>query len=483
MNRRLPIRRSTIIMVGLAAFIMGLGLSARGIVLSLAWAIPASCLLIANSKRTNWITFVCVALIGLCLGGWRGGVFQKRLAPYQELYGRNVTVRLTASTDGTYTDGSLGFEAKKLEFLSPKIQKLPGVIKVEVVGLPAVYRSDRLEVSGKFYPAGGSKQGSIKFAQAKIIEHDPSLLERLRLEFVSGMLTSLPEPHGSFGLGLLIGQRTTLPEGFSKTLSIVGLTHIIAVSGYNLTILIRFVTDKLGRRSKFQIFVLSTFLICIFLIITGFSASIIRATLVSMLGLGAWYYGRTFRPVLILLLSAALTAGWYPVYLWSDIGWYLSFLAFFGVIVLAPLVTKIFWKGRKPWGLMPIVIESVCAQIMTAPLIIYIFNQASLVALISNMIIIPLVPFAMLLSLIAGLGGMFLPVISGWLAWPAKLLMDFMFGVIQALSKVPNASVDWSLTTNQTIIIYLLLLAFGWLLWRQTARHKYGTITDEIHDN
>ncbi len=50
--------------------------------------------------------------------------------------------------------------------------------------------------------------------------------------------------------------------------------------------------------------------------------------------------------MVLILVAAALTAGWNPVYIWSDIGWYLSFLAFFGILMLAPQIFKRFWKVR-----------------------------------------------------------------------------------------------------------------------------------------
>lgn len=142
------------------------------------------------------------------------------------------------------------------------------------------------------------------------------------------MQSALPEPAASFGLGLLIGQRSTIPKSVSLQLAAVGLTHVVAVSGYNLTIIMRAVRKLLRKRSKYQSTVASLLLIGIFLLFTGFSASIVRAAIVSTLSLWAWYYGRTFRPIVLILLAAVITAGVYPIYLWSDIGWYLSFLAF-----------------------------------------------------------------------------------------------------------------------------------------------------------
>ena len=113
------------------------------------------------------------------------------------------------------------------------------------------------------------------------------------------MQTALPEPNASFGLGILVGQRNNLPTELYQQMIMVGLVHIVAVSGYNLTILVRAV-GRLKLFSKYQQLILSLLVIAAFLLVTGFSASIVRAAIVSTLGLIAWFYGRKPQPIVIL---------------------------------------------------------------------------------------------------------------------------------------------------------------------------------------
>src|SRR5690606_1903143 len=143
-----------------------------------------------------------------------------------------------------------------------------------------------------------------------------------------------------FGMGLLVGVRNTLPEETSEQLRHVGLTHIIAVSGYNLTVIVMACRRLLAKRSKFQTTFACLALIGVFLLLTGSHPPIVRAAVISVLSIGAWYYGRKVKPLVILMVAAAITVLANPVYLWSSVSWWLSFLAFFGVLVLAPLVAK-----------------------------------------------------------------------------------------------------------------------------------------------
>ena len=199
-------------------------------------------------------------------------------------------------------------------------------------------------------------------------------------------------------------------------------------------------------------------LIYLFLLVTGFSPSIIRASIVSFLSLLAWYFGRQFRPIVLLLLAAALTGFYNPYYIWGDIGWYLSFLAFFGVLILAPLITAKF-KLKLPL-IGSVAIESLSAQIMTLPIIMFTFGRASVVGLIANIVIVPMVPFAMLFSMIAGLAGMVFPVIAAWFALPARAILDLMLFLANWFSHWPAAQIATSINAANMLILYLIILIF-----------------------
>ncbi len=462
--------RTTVIAVGLAAFLVGLALARTKLTVSGYLVLLGLALAIGSLKRLRSQTIVFIALFGLLLGWWRGGLFIQKLNAYEKLYDQRVTVQGTASTDAVYATGSpqLSFDVGKLQLIKPNSEPLVGKIAVKGFGPNIVYKGDSLVLEGRLRQTLGSKQGTMSFSLIQVTGRAKSPIDELRRKFAAGMQSALPEPLASFGLGLLIGQRNTLPATVTAQLRAVGLTHIIAVSGYNLTIIIRGVRRLLRKRSKYQSTVLSASLIGLFLLFAGSSPSIVRAAIVSGLSLIAWYYGRTFRPIVLILLAAALTAGFYPINLWSDIGWYLSFLAFFGVLVVAPLISKRLFKNRQIPAMTSLVIESFSAQLMTIPLIMFIFGEISIISLIANALVVPLVPLAMLLSMIAGMAGMFIPAYSGWLAWPAKILLTYMLDLVRLLAKVPHALTQQFLRLWQMIMIYGLILSATISLWVKT---------------
>jgi competence protein ComEC len=319
----------------------------------------------------------------------------------------------------------------------------------------------------------------MSFAKLTLLAHHGSLISEARRKFTAGMQTALPEPLAPFAMGLLVGQRATLPENVKQDLLMVGLTHIIAVSGYNLTIILHASQTLLGRRSKRISTSLSFGLIGLFLLLAGTSSSIVRAAIVSVLSITASYYGRSFKPLNLIALAAAITAWANPVYEWSDLSWYLSFLAFYGVMVVSPLVQQR-WPGHWHKSIVgSVALESICAEVMSLPFILYVFGQLSLVGLPANVLITTLVPLAMLLSLFAGLAGMLTGAFAGWLAWPAKTLLDYMLDTAHLLASLPHVFVqNRSLSLVAMIGMYTLIVSLCAVLWQKTKLPRSDTITE-----
>ncbi len=427
-------------------------------------------------RRHNIVTLLMLGLLFFGLGWWRGSEYMGKLAVHESLHLKSAVLVGRATEDAVYGQRyQLEFSLDHVEVLAPTRTPLVGGLTIRGFGEPAVYRGDIVKVEGKLFPTRGNNLASVSFAELKVLRHDTSWINELRRKFAAGMQSALPEPVASFGLGLLIGQRNTLPDDTSDQLRHVGLTHIIAVSGYNLTIIVMACRRLLARRSKFQATVACLALVGVFLLITGSSPPIVRAAIISLLSIGAWYYGRNIKPLVLLLLAAAVTVLANPVYLWGNVSWYLSFLAFFGVLVLAPLITKRFTGHQEPKVLAGILIESACASVMVLPYILFIFGEMSLISLPANLLVIPFIPAAMLLGLVAGLGGMLVPAVAGWIAWPAKYLLTYMLDIANLLSRIPHAFVqNIGFPLAYMVVSYSVIGFVCFVLWRKTIRQPSG---------
>ncbi len=453
-------RRTTFFSTFFVAVLLGLAAAKfSGTTMDVSFLFLCLLLFVCVAKKRTIATIFAVFLCGF-VGGWlRGGVFLQKVAPYTTYEDVKVVMRVRADTSGVYgKNAQLEFEATHIELLHPQTLRLPGKMAISGYGENSVLRGDTVVVEGKLYKRRGSKIAGISYGKMNVVERSSSALERLRRDFLGGLATSLPEPHDQFAAGLLVGQRSELDENVTSTLRTVGLSHIIAVSGYNLTIMAEFARKRFGKKSQFRKAFFSICFVLGFVAIAGSSASISRAAIVSLLTIIAAYYGRSFKPHVLLLFVASTTAVMNPLNIWSDVGWYLSFLAFFGVLIVAPIWTRRIYKQKEPKLIAKLVIETIAAQIATLPLILFLFGELSTVSLIANVLIVPFVPLAMLLSFIAGLAGMLVPVYALFIGWPARILLDFMLSVSTVLSRVPHAFVRSNIPAWGMILLYAAII-------------------------
>lgn len=482
MERRTVWRRTTRFVLFGVAIVAGLAWARKGGEISGWWPALLCGWALVSFRRARLLSVYAVVVFGFTLGWWRGGQFMREVHFLEQIAGSKVTITGRALTDSIYgRNGALEFDLGHLQLDSLHFRKIIGKVGVSGYGERMVYRGDQVRISGKFSPGKGSYVAWLSFADLEVTARSQSLVYATTRHFAAGLQSTLPEPQASFGLGILVGQRDTLPEQTSDMLKMVGLTHIIAVSGYNLTVLVRFTRRFLAKRSKFQATTGAITLILAFLVVTGGQPSIVRAAIISILSLGAWYYGRTIRPMVLILLTAAGTALWNPMYLWSDIGWYLSFLAFFGVLVVAPALTARLFKVRRPGAMSQLIIESFSAQIMTLPIILYIFNESSYIVLLANLLVVPLIPLAMVLTFVAGLAGVFIPALAGWLSWPARYLLTYLLDVAGIVSRIPNMQFSVQISTATMVSFYAFIVLFTLIWWQKS--HINGKITDRNDTN
>jgi competence protein ComEC len=462
--------RTTLIALYCSGLLAGLGIVAGGVWLQgIVWSVVAIGLLLISLKRRTAIAVPAVVMAGLVCGLLRGTDMQVQLGFFKEHEGEKVVLRGTVIDDAGY--GDKGQRDMRLQHVQLDGRSPPGVVRVTSHTLHQPRRGDVVEVSGKLREGFGNYQAAIYFGQLQVISVAKHPIDEFRHMFAAGIYSNMPDLQASLGLGVLMGVKTQLPQDLDEQLKILALTHIVVASGYNLTVLIRVARRLFEKRSKFQTAVAGGGLMATFVVVTGFSASMTRAALVTGLSLWAWYYGRRIHPVVILLVAAAITAGINPMYVWGDLGWYLSFLAFAGVLLVAPLLTRLIYGKREPKTIGQIVIETFSAQLTTLPLTLAIFGNLTILGLLANVMIVPLIPLAMLLTLVAGVGaglGTFAP----FIALPATWLLTYITQLISVLAAVPWAAVDVKISAVSMVGLYMAMLVAGILIWRKT-KHDF----------
>lgn len=423
---------------------------------------------IALWRRRGWA--VCFAILGgFCMGLWRGSAQVSDLVMYQQLYGVQVALQGTVTEDPDIN--KRGQLVLRLAHVQVQQKSLKGLVWVTADKESDIQRSDIVTVSGKFQEGFGNFSGTVYSASIEKITHPnpPDVALAIRNWFSAGVATATTEPQTSLGLGYLVGQRRGLPEELDAALKTAGLTHIVVASGYNLTILVRLARRLFEKTSKYASFLAASGMIVSFIAITGMSPSMSRAGLVAGLSLLAWYYGRRFHPLVLLPLAVAITVLVNPSYAWGDVGWQLSFAAFAGVMILAPLMNAYFFGTNNERPIGRILLETLAAQLCTLPILLVTFGQVSIIAPIANILILPLVPIAMLLTFIAGLGGIFLPSISSIIGFPAELVLSYMTQTILFVGGIPWALQE--IVVSPAVAIFMYVLIVGLIIYLHRVTH------------
>ena len=318
-------------------------------------------------------------------------------------------------------------------------------------------------------------------------------LARLKHSFEKNLEKVIPEPHVAFLKGLTLGERESLPADLVENFNRTGTTHIVALSGYNITMLGRFfVLGLVLFTVPFRVsFWIATAGIMLFVLLTGASPSVVRAGIMGILVLIAQKEGRLYQMTNALVFAGAIMILHNPKILRFDAAFQLSFLATLGLIYLSPRIERMLdgrkkfktadpaYKEKPFFSWKQTLIETLSAQFMVLPLLIYLFGRVSLISPISNIAVIVAVPYAMALGFVTGgLGFLWHPLaqISGWLTW---LILEYQIRVIEFFAQIPAASIAVGKWVAIPLVVFYCYVAFvlsryifkstGVLLWPQES--------------
>jgi competence protein ComEC len=303
----------------------------------------------------------------------------------------------------------------------------------------------------------------------------PAALARVKHAFLDGLAATLPEPYASLAGGITIGGKSGLGNDLKDAFTRSSLVHIIVLSGYNVMIVAEWVMaalafTKLRRRWAIAAGVLALIL---FVGIAGATATAIRASLMAVIALYARATGRTYAAGRALLFVIFIMLVWNPLYLVFDPGFGLSVVATAGLIWLAPIIEMVLSFMKSPFW-KNVVATTLAAQITVLPLLLYNTGNLSLVAIPTNLLVVPLVPVAMGLSALAGFAGVlmgaFAPFIAMIIAYPAYLANAYLIYVAQKAAELPFAAV-----TLPLFPFWLVLVAYAALIFIASSK-RFSTM-------
>jgi len=352
---------------------------------------------------------------------------------------------------------------------------------------------DRLEVWGslltppedenfsyKDYLARQGVHSYLMYPAARLIGRDAGSplmagIYRLREHAYQTINRIFTQPEAALLSGVLLGLERDLPESTETAFQDTGTAHIVAISGFNMTILAALLIGLFGRFLPRGWSVLAAAAgITFYTLLVGANPAVVRAAIMGSLALFGRLIGRGSSGLTPLAFSAGLMCLVNPLLPW-DASFQLSFTATLGLILYGEPLQRTFetWAADR-WGeerarhLAGAVSEyflfTLAAQVTTLPVVLMQFGRLSLTSMLANPLILPVQPGVMILGGLALIAGMLLPILGQALAWLAWPLAAYTLRVVEGVADIRGGAVSvGAFTPWMALVSYavLFLLTLG----------------------
>ncbi len=469
---------------------------------------------LAVRRRPAWRRAAVIALF-LVLGAWRYQAQLYAACPTPEhlaFYNGEEASAARATVEGVVngypnirdarTDYRLRAEKVTIDGRSHAVH---GDLLVQVPRYPEYRYGDRLRVAGILqtppvlddfdYAAYLARQGIYSLMRRARVERVGTgqgqrfwqLLFELKARCAALLNRSLPEPAAALANGMLLGIEGGIPDDVNEAFVATGTSHVIVISGSNIAlfsgVLMGAVSRLVGKRRAVWLVMVG---IAFYVLLVGADPPALRAGLMGMLYVFAVYLGRQNTAYVSLCASAVLMTALNPLALW-DAGFQLSFAATLGLILFAPPIQAGFRRvlarrlpvKRAPQAsgfLANALIVTLAAQVLTLPLIVYYFGRLSLIALLTNLLILPAQPPIMAGGMATMILGLIWEPLGRVLAVIPWLFLTYTTVVVRLAASLPLASVETGRLGRAAALVYLVALG-AVVLWRAAYQRGWTTIS------
>lgn len=413
-------------------------------------------LLLAVSPKTYWLfgffpTLICL-LFGLLYANFRIAYQDLNLSRLTSAHSFRGMVATDPKDHGTYQSFRLiPAEGGSFEVLAPNDLKLSYGDNLALTG-----RLEPPEKKGDYFVlpfpaiasthAASTSPGPMKFLYS-FRSRNAEIIRRM-----------LPADQGSLMAGLILGSIHGISEDARNAMRNSGTSHIVALSGYNVSIIILALIAALkGRVSRRWLWAITTVSILLFVLMSGSEPSIARAGLMAFLLLWSAQLGRAYSFPHAILWTAALMLAWAP-HVALEAGFLLSFLSLLGISYGARPLQVWLSKLKLPKNLSETIAITLAAQLAVMPLLLSMFGKVSLFAVVANILILPLVPLTMAMGFASLALYWIVPILGTALA---KLAVPFLAYILFAIEMFSRYAVPLRFTpTFPMALAYYVALIF-----------------------
>lgn len=308
--------------------------------------------------------------------------------------------------------------------------------------------------------------GSVSFPAIELIESGRGNLALAGLlsfkENIENVFRKiLPQEKAAFLSGITLGERESFSKELEEKMSLSGTTHLVALSGYNITVIALAVGwlfgSFLARRASFY---LSVAVIVLFVLMAGAEASVVRAAIMGIIALVAQRSERATSVRNAIIIAAFLMVLANPRVLVFDLGFQLSFAALLGIIYIAPVLKKVLriqsngflnWKENLA--------TTLSAQLAVVPFLLGNFGMFSLTSFLANILVLEAVPVTMGLGFLAGGLGLISEFLARIIGWLLNLLISYEFFIISLFSRFTLPVAAESFGIMAAGVYYVILIS------------------------
>lgn len=422
------------------------------------------------SRHQFCLRYFCLLSLAYCLASIFFYTYLRQITP-QIQHGKQ-NIELTFTTPPTKRDDHATYlGATKAGWLVSVTVKRNQLIKLgsEITLLGNV---EPIDTTGDIQRQRSAARNHLfaRMLSPAVLQSQPARLSLPQHLLLAGQLKMIetanhlfPPTEAALFSGIIAGFKNDIPSDVTQAFTLAGLSHVIAVSGFNVTVVMTSLSKLTKPLGRWPGFIVASLAIVFVIVFTGATASVVRAgILVWLICLGR-FIGRRSNIPLLLVFTATLMTLQNPLVLRYDIGFQLSFMALIGLLIVATPIQKRL-ERYLPTIIAETLAATIGAQLTTLPIINHYFGNLSPYSLIANLLVVPLIGPITLGGIPLVLAVNILPYLA-WLSYPFELALHYIIWIVTSLSFWPGASLtlpplpwyDWLLYSFILVIFYQIV--------------------------
>ncbi len=452
-----------------------------------------------SKTKNSFLVFVCLFFIlGVGLGIVRVSLKNSVSQNLETFVGKTVSLVGVIVDEPDRRDDKVRVIVRVEEIDSHKVGDVPKVL-ITIPVFPVLNYGDEVQFMGTLslpknftgtndrefdYVSYLSKDGiayQMFMPKTELISTDKgshflALLFTIKNKFIESISSLIVEPESSLLGGLLVGAKSSLGTELKDAFTRVGLIHIVVLSGANLTIIASFIMRLFGFLPRVSRSVCGSIAVILFALATGADATVVRATIMTLIAVLGTTLHRGYSAVNALLLAGFLMVMQNPDILVFDISFQLSFLATLALIFVHPILEKKLTRIPERFGLREIISITLATQLFVTPFVLYMMGSVSVIALLTNILVVPLVPLTMLFGFVTGTLGFISYALAVPFAFISHVLLSYIISVVTLFAQLP-----FSFFVIPKFSIWLVIVCyifFIWYIWKHAKRFDEEKVLD-----